>query len=126
MITTEDPSGNGIVAFGLFDLCNSSMDLSSRIHADRTFVQIAGKTKYKTFNRARNYAWLHHGEPLFIRLYQDKETGKWNYHRIGCWWQTRRDQSLPGAQVLTLAETTAIVDGGRSYLDRLLKGEAII
>lgn len=125
MITTDDPSGNGFTAFGLFDLA-SSMDLSPRTHADRTFIMIAGRTKYKTFYRARNYAWLHHTEPLYIQFYKDAVSGCWHYHRIGCWWQTNRHRDLPGAVELNLEEVTAIINGGRSYLDRLLKGEAII
>lgn len=121
MITTEDPSGNGIVAFGLFDLCGG-MDLMPHFYADMSYVQIAGKTKYKKFERARNYAWRQHGEPLFMRLYQDKTTEKWNYHVLFPWYRSNQYKHAPGAVVMNLEQVTAIVQGGRKYLDYLFDG----
>lgn len=122
MITTEDPSGNGIEAFGLFDLCGA-MDLMPRLYADMEYVQIAGKTKYKKFERARNYAWHEHGEPLFMRLYQDAESGKWNYHVIFPWYCTNKHRDDIGAVEMDLTQVTAIVEGGREYLEKLFRGE---
>jgi len=121
MITTEDPSCNGIEAFGLFDLCGA-MDLMPWLYAGMDFVQIAGKTKYKTFNRARNYAWQKHGEPLFTRLYKDKITGDWNYHVLFPFYRSNQYRNAPGAVVLNLKQVTAIVQGGRKYLDYLFDG----
>ncbi len=121
MITTEDPSANGIQAFGLFDLVGC-MDLMPRLYTDKEYVQIAGKTKYKTFNRARNYAWRECGEPLFMRLYQDAESGKWNYHVLFPWYRSNQYRHAPGAVVMNLEQMTAIVQGGREYLDYLFDG----
>ena len=121
MITTDDPSGNGFTAYGTFDLCGA-MDLMPRLYGDMKFTQVAGKTKYKKFERARNYAWRKHGEPLFMRLYQDKITGKWNYHVLFPFYRSKQYRHAPGAVEMDLQQATAIVEGGRQYLDFLFAG----
>lgn len=122
MICGFDPSANGFLAYGLFDLC-SEVDLSARLHADKKYIQIAGETPYKKFETARRRLWLKYGEPLFMRLYQDRLSGKWNYHILFPFYTSNRHKKEKTAVEMTFQEAAVIIEGGRELLEKMFKGE---